>query len=64
MYKCQYSFKDKWYEAADYFNYPSNDVSQATAYYKTTKAYADVVLVADSISIEYYCTYTEWKNSN
>lgn len=62
VYKCEYTEKGKWYNSANYFVRPTQDIASAEAWYKTSEAYVDVQANADSIWFEYYCTYNEWKN--
>ena len=62
VYKCEYNVRGKWYNAANYFIRPTQDLASAEASYKTSEAYADIKLASDSIWFEYYCTYDEWKN--
>lgn len=70
MFKCEYTvhgqyldqYKQHQVHAANYFKCAS--ISEAVAFeeYKKTEAYKDVIAVADSIWIDYYCTVEEWKD--
>ena len=70
MFKCEYSvhglyldkYKQHQVNAANYFRSESVNVDVAFNEYKATKAYKDVVAVADSVWFDYYCTYQEWKD--
>ena len=70
MFRCKYSihglyldqYKQHQIQAANFFKCLSPSETVASEEYKKTEAYKDVVAVADSIWIDYYCTYQEWKD--